>query len=128
MHEGGQKIVRVDYAELSAPNCSVYIHPLGFYPWAKNVPVSDSRNQNDALAIRQRRGSEPADGAIQKLLVLVKLDNVIVRRCIGQKTAPRLIGTGGVAGRLRQAVWAADIEGGSGIGAMLFHIDRSGLE
>jgi hypothetical protein len=64
---------------LSAPDGSVYIHPLGFYPRAKSVPVRDGRNQNDAFSIRQRRGGEPAYGAIEKLLILVKLDNMVAR-------------------------------------------------
>jgi len=42
--------------------------------------MRDSRNQNYAFAVRQRRGRKTADGPIEKLLVLVKLDDVVARR------------------------------------------------
>ena len=61
----------------SAAYRDIDIDTLRFYSWAKSVPVSDCRNENDALAIRERRGGEPTDRAVEKLLILVKLDNVV---------------------------------------------------
>jgi hypothetical protein len=41
--------------------------------------VRDCWNQDDTLSIREGRSGEPTDGAIEKLLILVKLDNVVAR-------------------------------------------------
>ena len=48
--------------------------------------MRERRNENHALAVRERGSCKATDGAIEKLLILIKLDDVIARRCIGQNT------------------------------------------
>ena len=47
-------------------------------------------HQDDSFAIRERGSREPTDSAIEKVLILVKLHDVIARCRVGQKTVPRL--------------------------------------
>ena len=48
------------------------------------------RDEDQALAVRQRGTREPADGAVEKVLVLVKLDDMLAGRGIGNDVMPRL--------------------------------------
>jgi hypothetical protein len=48
------------------------------------------RYEDHAFAVRKRGRGEATDGAIQKLLILVQLDDVIARSGGGQKRIPRL--------------------------------------
>ena len=57
--------------------------------------MGNGRNQDDALAIRDRRCRKTADGPIEKLLILIELYDMIAR--------PRVLRTDwplGVIGRL----------------------------
>jgi hypothetical protein len=42
--------------------------------------MSDRRNQNYPFAVGHRRSRKATDGPIEKLLILIKLDDVIARR------------------------------------------------
>jgi hypothetical protein len=42
--------------------------------------VSQSGHQNEAFAVRQSGRCEATDHAIEEILVLIKMDDVIVRR------------------------------------------------
>ena len=53
------------------------------------------RHQDQTLAVRERGSREATDGAIEKLLILVKLHDVIARPRVGQETMPRLAPGGG---------------------------------
>jgi hypothetical protein len=90
MHDAWQEIIGVYDGELSAALCGSYIHALCFETRAKCIPMRDSRNKDDALAARQRGSREAADGTIEELLILIKLDDVIPGRRVGQETRPRL--------------------------------------
>jgi hypothetical protein len=46
--------------------------------------------------MRQCRRCEPADSSVEKLLILVKLNNVFLGRSIVEETSPRLVSVRGV--------------------------------
>ena len=45
--------------------------------------MGDCRNQDDAFAICNRGGRKTADGPIEKLLVLIELNDMVARYGIG---------------------------------------------
>jgi hypothetical protein len=89
-HEAGQKFVRVNYRQLSAFPCRCHIHALGFEAWADGVPVGERWYQYDALSIRESSASESADSAVQKILVLIELHDVIAWAGVRHHMIPRL--------------------------------------
>ena len=76
-HEAGQEFVGVNHRKLSAFLCRIHIHALGLEAWAEGVPVGERRNEHDALSVHETSTGEPADGAAEKILVLVELYDVI---------------------------------------------------
>src|SRR5205085_12306057 len=76
--------------------------------WAESLPVGGCRHEDDPLAIRDRGSSESTDGAIQKLLVLVELHNVIARARAYQEPFPRLARFHGVVELTLQVSCTAD--------------------
>lgn len=53
--------------------------------------MGNRRHQDDRLAVGEHAGREATHRAIEKLLILIKLHDVIARRRIGQKPAPQLL-------------------------------------
>jgi len=53
--------------------------------------MGNRRHQDDRLAVGERAGREATHRAIEELLILIKLHDVIARRGIGQKPAPQLL-------------------------------------
>jgi hypothetical protein len=45
--------------------------------------MSDRRNQNYPFAVSNRRSRKPTDGPIEKLLILIQLDDMIAWRSAG---------------------------------------------
>ena len=89
-HELRQEAVGINDGELSAALHGFEIDSLGLQARAEGLPVVLRRHQDYALAVGERGGGEAADGAVEELLVLVQLHDVIARRRIGQKAVPRL--------------------------------------
>ena len=52
--------------------------------------MGGGRHEDDALPIRDRGRREAADGAVEKLLILIELDDVIARPRTCQQSAPGL--------------------------------------
>jgi hypothetical protein len=77
VYEAGQEFVGVNYRQLSAFSCRFHVHALGLETWADAVPVGERWHQYDALSIRESSAREPADRAVEKILVLIELHNVI---------------------------------------------------
>ncbi len=90
-HETWQKLVRVNDCELSTPLSILYVHALGFQTGTKCIPMGSGGHENDTLAIGNRASREPTNGAIEKLLVLIKLHDVIAGPSGGQEAVPRLV-------------------------------------
>ena len=76
-HEAGQDYVGVNHRQLSAFLCRIHVHALGLEAWAEGVPVGERRKEHDALSVHQTSTGVPADGAVEKLLVLIELYDVI---------------------------------------------------
>src|SRR5262249_8629827 len=89
-HEAGQAFVGVNHRQLSTFLCRMHIHPLGFEAWADAVPVGERRHQYDALSVRESRAGEPADGAVEKILILIELHDVIAWDGVRHHSIPRL--------------------------------------
>ena len=85
-----QELVGVNDGELSTALRGLHIDAFGLQARAEGIPVGERRHQDDALAVGERGSGEATDGAIEKVLVLVELHDVIARCRVGQKTAPRL--------------------------------------
>jgi hypothetical protein len=47
-------------------------------------------HQDDALSVGERSASEPADGSVEKILVLIELHDVIAGRGVGDHSMPWL--------------------------------------
>ena len=75
---------------MSAFSRRVYIHTLGLEAWAKRVPMAERWHQNDALAVRESSTGEPANGAVEKILVLIQLHDVLARGGFRHHSIPRL--------------------------------------
>src|SRR3954447_4750583 len=88
-HELRKELVRVDDRELSSRLGGLEIDSFSLQSRAKGVPVCARRDKNDALAIGNGGAREAADCAIEELLILIQLDDVIAWARTGQKAAPR---------------------------------------
>jgi len=62
----------------------------------KAVPMRERRDQDDALSVRETSTREPTDGAVEKLLVLIQLHDVIVCDDVRQHSIPGLVLPGGI--------------------------------
>jgi len=62
----------------------------------KAVPMRERRDQDDALAVREPSPREPTDGAVEKILVLIQLHDVIVWDDVRQHSIPGLVLPGGI--------------------------------
>ena len=89
---------------MSAFSRGVYIHTLGLEARAKRVPVAERRHQDDALAVGESSTGEPADGAVQKILVLVQLHDVIARGGFRHHAIPRLRCPGSIQLMVRRII------------------------
>jgi hypothetical protein len=74
--EAGQEFVGVNDRQLFP--FPFHIHALGLEAWANGVPVGERWHQDDALAVRESSTGEPADGPVEKILVLIQLHDVLV--------------------------------------------------
>jgi hypothetical protein len=57
----------------------------------KAVPMRERRDQDDALSVRETSTREPTDGAVEKILVLIQLHDVIVWDDVRQHSIPSLV-------------------------------------
>ena len=73
----GRNFVGVNHRQLSAFPRRMQIHAVGLEARAEGVPVAERRKEHDALSVRETRLSEPADGAVEEILILIELDDVI---------------------------------------------------
>ena len=64
----------------------------------------ERRHQDDALAVRERGPCEPADGAIEKVLILIELDDVLARSGLRHHLNPWLTVCGAVHFTFKLAV------------------------
>jgi hypothetical protein len=90
-HELRQEFVSVDYCQLTARLGRLDIHAFSFEARAESFPVSRRGNQNHPFAVRQRSGGEAADSPVEKLLILVKLNNMFRRCSIVKEASPRFV-------------------------------------
>src|SRR5205807_5309540 len=72
-HEAGKEFIGVNHRQLSAFPCRFHIHARGLEAWTNGVPVSERWHEDDALAICESSASEAADGAVEKILILIEL-------------------------------------------------------
>src|SRR5262249_37037114 len=89
-YEAGQQFVGVNHRQLSAFPCRFHIHALGFEARANGVPVRQRWHQDDALSIRESSTSEPADCAVEEILVLIELHDVIAWGGVRHHSIPGL--------------------------------------
>ena len=87
----GQELVRIDNGELSIALRGLYVHSLGFQAGSECLPVGGRGNEDHTLPVGNGASREATNGAIEKLLILVELHDVIARPCGGQKSVPRLV-------------------------------------
>jgi hypothetical protein len=66
------------------------IDAFGLETRPERIPMRAGRDQDDAFAIGERGRREATDGAIEKILILVQLHDVIARRRLSQNAIPRL--------------------------------------
>jgi hypothetical protein len=88
VHEGRQELVCVDNRKLASILRRVYVNSFRLESWPEGFPVGGCWYQDDALAIHNCAGREATYGAIEKLLVLVQLNDVIARTRGGKQTIP----------------------------------------
>src|SRR5215207_8722243 len=89
-HEAGQEFVGVNHRQLSTVPCRFHVHALGLEAWANGVPVGERWHQDDALSVRESSTGEPADGAVEKILVLIELHDVIAWGGVRHHSIPGL--------------------------------------
>src|SRR5262244_3224452 len=89
-HEAGQACVGVNHHQLPAIPRRVHIDTLGLEALARCVPVGERRHQDDALSVRETSTNEPADGAVEKILVLIELHDVIAWDGVHHDSIPSL--------------------------------------
>src|SRR5262249_50399322 len=77
-HEAGQELVGVNHCQLSPFPRRMQIHAFGLQALAERVPVGERWEQYDAVSVRETGADIPANGAIEKILVLIELYDVIV--------------------------------------------------
>lgn len=71
--------MRVDHRELAPLLRGVHVHPFALQSRTNGVPLFMGRDQDDALAVGESGPRKPADRAIEEILVLVELDDVVAR-------------------------------------------------
>src|SRR6266850_1151935 len=89
-HEAGQEFLGVNHHQLSAFLCRLHIDALGLEAWAEGIPVGERRHQYDALSVRETSAGKPADGAAEKILVLIELHDVIAGGGVRHHSIPGL--------------------------------------
>src|SRR5438876_784266 len=89
-HEMREEFVGVNHRQLTAFPCRFHVHPFGLEAWAKGVPVSERWHEYHALSVRDSSTGEPADGAVEKILVLIQLHDVIAWGGVHHHSIPRL--------------------------------------
>jgi hypothetical protein len=67
------------------------IHAFSFEARTESFPVSRRGDQNHPFAVRQCSGGEPADSSVEKLLILVKLNNMFRGCSIMKEASPRFV-------------------------------------
>src|SRR5215467_5768039 len=87
-HEAGQQLLGVKDRDLSALSCRFHVHALGLEACAPLVPVGKRRRQEEALPVGQGSNAEPADGATEKILILIQLHDVIGCGGVRQNSIP----------------------------------------
>src|SRR6266404_3439807 len=90
-HEAGQEFVGVNHRQLSALLCRMHIHAFGLEAWAEVVPVGERWKKHDALPVRETSADEAADGAAEKILVLIELHDVIAWGSVRHHSIPGLV-------------------------------------
>jgi hypothetical protein len=91
LHKPWQKVVCVDNRKLAASLCGLYVHTLGLQPGAKCLPMGRRGHEDDTFPVGNGTCSEATYSPIEKLLILVKLDDVITRSCVGEKAVPGVL-------------------------------------
>src|SRR6266850_2423640 len=89
-HEAGQEFLGVNHHQLAAFLCRLHIDALGLEAWAEGIPVGERRHQYDALSVRETSAGKPADGAAEKILVLIELHDVIAGGGVRHHSIPGL--------------------------------------
>src|SRR5207245_7359790 len=90
LDEAGQECVGVNHRQLSTRPRRFHIHALRLEAWAKGVPVGERWHQDDALSVRESSAGEPADGAVEKILVLIELHDVVAWGGVRHHSIPGL--------------------------------------
>src|SRR6266704_1858644 len=89
-HEAGQEFLGVNHHQLSAFLCCLHIDALGLEAWAEGIPMGERGHQYDALSVRETSAGKPADGAAEKILVLIELHDVIAGGGVRHHSIPGL--------------------------------------
>src|SRR5437899_2636956 len=66
------------------------VHARSLKAWANGLPVGERGHQDDAFTVRESSTGEAADRAIEKILVLIELHDVIARGGISDHWIPGL--------------------------------------
>src|SRR5258706_3829684 len=90
-HEAGQEFIGVNHCQLSAFLCFAHIHALSLQPPAEGAPVGERWEQYDAVSVRETCADEPADGAVEKIVVLIELYDVVVGGGVRDHSIPRQV-------------------------------------
>jgi hypothetical protein len=69
--------------------CFLDINAFSFETRTESFPMSCRRDENHTFPVRQCGSGEAADGSVEKLLILVKLNNMILGPRILKETSPR---------------------------------------
>src|SRR5882757_9404769 len=78
-HKTRQQLVRVDNGQLSPRLRALHVHSLSLEARTKCVPMGGGGHEDDTLPVSNGAGCEATNGAVEKLLILVKLYDVIAR-------------------------------------------------
>jgi hypothetical protein len=89
LHEPRQKLVSVNHGQLSAILRALYVDAFRHQPRPKGIPVGQRGDENDAFAVRQRGRRKATDYAIEEVLILVEMHDVIARGGVRQNVVPR---------------------------------------
>ncbi len=79
----GSKLVRVDNGKLSTRLRGLYVHSFSLQAGTERLPVGGRGHEDDTLAVGNGASREATNGAVEKLLILIKLHDVIARPCSG---------------------------------------------
>ena len=101
----GQELIGVDDGQLAAILRGVDVHAFRLQTRTERIPVGRGGHQDDTLAVFNRAGREATYGAVEKLLILIELNDVIAGAGGRKQSVPgvRTLGvSGGVVGVLHK--------------------------